>query len=218
MSTSALKWAARQKLRSGVTKSLLLALADYANKAGECWPSQATLAAQTGYSKRSIEYALKALEDCGLISRKKRGSNKNKGGRSSDLVTLAIGASQSSELPLIEGSIYRKKSAVKSGGSYSQNSATKSAASYSQKTATKLEGELVADVCEGLRCIYTLGRKEAKPGDRISLRSELQNSSDSRKRERGHVAAAQATHARAFRSSLKNRAGTAPTHETGAVS
>ncbi|MPR12169.1 helix-turn-helix domain-containing protein [Microvirga tunisiensis] len=113
MNTSALKWASCQKLRSGVATNLLLALARRANQAGECWPSQATLAAETGYSIRAVRAAMQALDRWGLISRQKRGSNKNRGGRSSDLVRLSMSGNSLSAGQAVGGSVYRKKSAGK---------------------------------------------------------------------------------------------------------
>jgi hypothetical protein len=214
MSGPAIKWAARQKLRSGVAYRVLLALAGYANRNGEAWPSQATLAAQTGFSKRSIEYALKALAAWGLITRKKRGSNKNRGGRSSDLVTLAIGTCHGSDRPLPEGSIY------------SQVSAAKSAQSYSQDSATKWEGELVADVCEGLRSI-TYSRPERGPARGTTFPSTCaQISSEIRKPQGGHFADAQAPPTRYLGNPRKglaaqatpawhSRDGSAPARTTG---
>jgi DNA-binding transcriptional MocR family regulator len=187
MSGVAIKWARHQKLRSGVARCILMELAFRADKEGKCWPSQALLADETGYSKRSVEYALKALELWGLITRRKRGRNKDRGGRSSDLVTLVIGSSHGSDRPFPEGSIYSQTSAIKSARSYSQNSAINS------------EEELVADVCEGLIEVHPLGRKEALAREVTFTAVGVSNSSDCRELQGGHFAAAQATPIRIFR-------------------
>lgn len=67
---------------------ILLALVEHANKVGECWPSQATLAEYTGYSEKTVWTALGRLQERGLIERSHRGNGK--GGRSSDLIRLLI--------------------------------------------------------------------------------------------------------------------------------
>ena len=77
----------------GVTPSeklLLLALANYADADGECWPSQATLTHDTGLSERTIRTALASLEGAGLVSRERR--NRPNGSRTSDLITLTLPA------------------------------------------------------------------------------------------------------------------------------
>lgn len=53
----------------GLSKWLLVVLADYANADGECWPSQSTLARRTGMNKATVNRKLKILEQAGLISR-----------------------------------------------------------------------------------------------------------------------------------------------------
>ena len=61
----------RAILRSGLpsTQRLsLIAVADYADQHGECWPSQTTLAMNTGYSRRTIGKALAALIEAGILS------------------------------------------------------------------------------------------------------------------------------------------------------
>jgi hypothetical protein len=47
---------------------VLLALADWANESGVCWPSVATLAKKTKISKRSAQYIIRALQKEGYIS------------------------------------------------------------------------------------------------------------------------------------------------------
>lgn len=48
-------------------KAVLMALADYANDAGECWPSIPTLCDWTCFSERAVHGAIKWLEQSGLV-------------------------------------------------------------------------------------------------------------------------------------------------------
>ena len=48
---------------------VLLAVADNANDEGACWPSIATLARKTRLHERTVQRALKTLEDAGHLSR-----------------------------------------------------------------------------------------------------------------------------------------------------
>lgn len=54
------------------SRLVLLALADIADDAGECWPSIAHLAEKTGLGERSIRTRLADFEACGLVSRVRR--------------------------------------------------------------------------------------------------------------------------------------------------
>jgi hypothetical protein len=75
-------------------KLVLLNLADRANVACVCWPSQKTMARDTGLSERSVRAKLRQLENCGLISRmpRMRGSS-----RISDLIRLKLTAQPDAE-------------------------------------------------------------------------------------------------------------------------
>lgn len=68
-------------------KFVLLALADYADKDGLCFPSQATLGDKVALSERTIRTCLADLETKGLISRTPRSSTE---GRRSDLIQLEL--------------------------------------------------------------------------------------------------------------------------------
>lgn len=68
-------------------KFVLLALADYADKDGVCYPSQATLGDKVDLSERSIRTALEALEGLGLITREARSSTF---GRRTDVIHLTF--------------------------------------------------------------------------------------------------------------------------------
>ena len=54
---------------SGLTKFALIALADYADENGECYPAQTTLAKLLGCSRQAVVKAIKNLEEQGLIVR-----------------------------------------------------------------------------------------------------------------------------------------------------
>lgn len=56
-----------------VAKSVLVALANYANREGTCWPSQDSLSEFTGWGETAISSALGVLEEQGYITRKRRG-------------------------------------------------------------------------------------------------------------------------------------------------
>jgi DNA-binding MarR family transcriptional regulator len=73
----------------GVTASeklLLLALANYADEDGACFPSQARLAEDACLSLRTVVTLLAALEERGLIARERR--TRRDGTRTSDAITL----------------------------------------------------------------------------------------------------------------------------------
>ena len=91
MSLKATSWAWEIPTKEiGMTnKFVLLALADYANQEGVCFPSQATLGDKVDLSERSVRTALGELEALGLISRESRSST---GGRRSDSIRLSFSA------------------------------------------------------------------------------------------------------------------------------
>lgn len=61
MSAAATQWAWQQAIRPA-PKLVLLALADRANAAGECWPSTARLAKDTGLYRETIHAAIQQME------------------------------------------------------------------------------------------------------------------------------------------------------------
>lgn len=71
-------------------KLTLLALANYADQDGRCWPSQVTLTRDTGLSERTIWAAMQRLEAAGTISRERR--HRSDGYRTSDIVTISLPA------------------------------------------------------------------------------------------------------------------------------
>ena len=88
MSYPAIEWAKRQKIGSPIGKAILRALADYADEAGACYPSQASLADECECSVRSIGQWLSTLEEMGLLIRQVR--RREDGYRTSDLIVLAL--------------------------------------------------------------------------------------------------------------------------------
>lgn len=88
MSYKATGWAYDLPLR-GSAKPVLVALADFADEAGSCYPGQERLAQMTGLNERTIRRALTRLETLGLIRRERR--TDARGHRKSDRYYLAIG-------------------------------------------------------------------------------------------------------------------------------
>lgn len=86
MSVEALTWAFRTVAGDSSAKLVLLAVANFSDEYGQCWPSQKRLGTMCDLSERSIRDALSRLEERGLISRAPR--YREDGGRSSDLITL----------------------------------------------------------------------------------------------------------------------------------
>jgi hypothetical protein len=67
MSWQAMAWAIQQRVRPPARKLLLVALANYADKDGVCWPSQARLAYDTEMSLDTIQRQTKKLVADGLM-------------------------------------------------------------------------------------------------------------------------------------------------------
>ncbi len=88
MSYSAMALARPIKTGSPTAKAVLLAIANYADEEGICWPSQEQLAEDTELSRHSIMRAIDALEEMGLLSRERR--HRKDGCRSSDLIMLDL--------------------------------------------------------------------------------------------------------------------------------
>jgi DNA-binding transcriptional MocR family regulator len=71
MSWQAIAWAIRQNTGAARRKLLLLALANYADKGGVCWPSQETLARDTEQSVDTVQRQLDILEELKQIHRER---------------------------------------------------------------------------------------------------------------------------------------------------
>lgn len=87
MSYKATNWAYELPLK-GPAKPLLVALADFADEAGSCYPGQDRLALMTGLSRSSVQRNLKRLERMGLLTREHRYDKR--GYRTSDRYVLSL--------------------------------------------------------------------------------------------------------------------------------
>lgn len=85
MSVQAITWALKQDLPSS-PKFVLVALCNYADQDGRCWPGQKALASDTSMSDRSIRTHLKELERRGIIVREQR--RRSDGSRTSDYYVI----------------------------------------------------------------------------------------------------------------------------------
>lgn len=69
MSIQALNWAMQQdQIKNSGTRFVLLILCNYANEAGQCYPSRETLAKKTSMTARSVQSHLNWLSENGYIS------------------------------------------------------------------------------------------------------------------------------------------------------
>lgn len=86
MSVTALAVVKARKTGSATRKAILLVLADYADEAWSCWPSQERIAWETELGERTVRRTLTELEADGLIRRvARRGAG---GHRTSDRTVL----------------------------------------------------------------------------------------------------------------------------------
>ena len=88
MSFEAVAWAAGQGDCSSPAKFVLIAIANYADEVGECWPSRKMLASFTNQSVETISRRLKELEQEGYIERLER--TRDNGSRTSDCIRLLM--------------------------------------------------------------------------------------------------------------------------------
>ena len=88
MSWQAQAWAMKQTVGGPAGKLILLALANYADDAGSCFPSVARLAVECECTKRTVFTWLETLEKMGLISRENR--SRDNGSNSTSRYTLAL--------------------------------------------------------------------------------------------------------------------------------
>ena len=68
-------WAFRQTQISSPMKFVLLALANYADPAGRCWPSYSKVAELTNMCRRAVINNISKLEESGLLTIEKRPTN-----------------------------------------------------------------------------------------------------------------------------------------------
>ncbi len=72
MSWQATAWALQQQTGSSAAKLTLLALCNYADEDGICWPSQERLAAETEQSVDTVQRRIKQLAALGLVRVERR--------------------------------------------------------------------------------------------------------------------------------------------------
>jgi len=74
MSSQDYRWAWAQPLK-GTQKLVLLNLVERANNEGECYPSIARIAKDTGTDRKTVMAALNALSEAGLITKQQQTGN-----------------------------------------------------------------------------------------------------------------------------------------------
>lgn len=72
MSFAHVRQALNLKNVKGPARAVLIALADYANESGTTWPSIATLADDSGFSRTTVKDALRTLRRMGLVTSEAR--------------------------------------------------------------------------------------------------------------------------------------------------
>ncbi|MDP1795199.1 MAG: helix-turn-helix domain-containing protein [Acidimicrobiales bacterium] len=88
MSSAALNWAKRVTVGDATRKSILLVLCDYADEQASCFPSQATIAAESEAAERTVRRVLAEFEAAGIIRRERRSGGHY--GRGSDRIFLDL--------------------------------------------------------------------------------------------------------------------------------
>jgi hypothetical protein len=96
MSIHAVSWALNLKVGSPTLKLVLIAVANYADENGCCWPSQERIAKDTELTDRAVREALKKLQSLGFIERSDRRINGAK--RQTDIIHLRF--RQRNDIPL----------------------------------------------------------------------------------------------------------------------
>lgn len=88
MSHAATTWAYSQTVNTSSAKFVLVALANFADEQGYCYPKQATLAKMTAQGISTVRRALLKLEEAGFIRRAQRWTKK--GNRRADCYWLVM--------------------------------------------------------------------------------------------------------------------------------
>lgn len=86
MSVEAIKWAFDFEAKNSSEKAILLALANYADAEGRCFPGQESIAKKAACSDRTVRTVLADLEDRGIIVREER--RRKDGYRTSDDILI----------------------------------------------------------------------------------------------------------------------------------
>ncbi len=79
MSNEAMNWAWEQEVEPVSVKFVLVALSNFADAAGRCFPGRATLAAMTSQSEKNVSRALKRLAAVALIRRERERQERSSG-------------------------------------------------------------------------------------------------------------------------------------------
>jgi len=85
----ALPWARKLQLPAA-EKALMFSLCSYLDENNQCFPSQSTLASDSGLGERTVRRYLRVWERSGMIDRRSRARTERRG-RTSDLITLHVG-------------------------------------------------------------------------------------------------------------------------------
>lgn len=93
MSVKATAWALEQRIGNHQAKLILIAIADFADNRGECFPSQSSLAVVAECSVDTVQRHLKRLETSGFISRERR--HTTNGNRTSDRYRVLVDGERS---------------------------------------------------------------------------------------------------------------------------
>src|SRR5688500_5496990 len=94
MSIQAMNWAREVRTGSPVLKAVLLAVANYADADGSCWPSQERIAHDTELGERTVRRSLAELEAMGLLRREERRSDRTKSFKSDRIILTEPPATQ----------------------------------------------------------------------------------------------------------------------------
>lgn len=76
MAVSAMSWVWEQSPYDGAMLLIHLALADFANAEGKCWPTQTSLAQRARCSVRWVQSAVKQMKDDGLLVVEEQGDGR----------------------------------------------------------------------------------------------------------------------------------------------
>src|SRR5690625_4814957 len=128
-----MSWAFKQELESG-PKFVLVAIANFADGSGLCFPGQERLARMTGFSVRSIRNHVLALEEAGLIQRS--GRRRDDGMKTSDEYQLLMSPAESAAKSPAKPAGKKRKSPAESAAKSPAKPAGKKRKSPAESAAT----------------------------------------------------------------------------------